>query len=96
MAAEPAVDISWTVEECKDVVDPLLKIAGGEGTGTHTPSDLIALTTHGRSGLSRLVKGSAAERVLSGTTLPLLIVHPHWSTLSFASLTNEAEQETLP
>lgn len=36
--------------------------------------DLIAMTTHGRSGLSRLVVGSVTEQVLRDATLPLLVV----------------------
>lgn len=39
-------------------------------------SDMIALATHGRSGITRWVMGSVAERVLSATFLPLLIVRP--------------------
>lgn len=35
--------------------------------------DLIAMTTHGRSGLSRLVVGSVTERVLRSATVPLLV-----------------------
>jgi nucleotide-binding universal stress UspA family protein len=36
--------------------------------------DLIAMTTHGRSGLGRLVMGSVAEAVLRGTTTPILML----------------------
>ncbi len=36
--------------------------------------DLIAMTTHGRSGLGRLVLGSVAESVLRGTTTPILLI----------------------
>jgi len=36
--------------------------------------DLIALTTHGRSGLSRWLTGSVTERVLRHADVPLLIV----------------------
>ena len=35
--------------------------------------DLIVMTTHGRSGLGRLVLGSVAEAVLRGTTTPILL-----------------------
>jgi universal stress protein A len=35
---------------------------------------LIAMTTHGRSGLGRLVLGSVAESVLRGTTTPILLI----------------------
>ncbi len=36
--------------------------------------DLIAMTTHGRSGLGRLILGSVAESVLRGTTVPIFLV----------------------
>jgi len=38
--------------------------------------DLIAMCTHGRSGLSRWVLGSVADKVLRGTHLPVLMVRP--------------------
>ncbi|MBN1179186.1 MAG: universal stress protein [Anaerolineae bacterium] len=37
-------------------------------------ADLIAMCTHGRSGLSRWVFGSVAEKVLRGATCPVLLV----------------------
>lgn len=37
-------------------------------------ADLIAMTTHGRSGIGRWVFGSVAERVLRGATCPVLLV----------------------
>lgn len=36
--------------------------------------DLIAMVTHGRTGLKRLVMGSVTERVLGATRLPLLMM----------------------
>lgn len=38
--------------------------------------DLIALATHGRSGIGRLTYGSVAERTLLTTTRPLLLIRP--------------------
>jgi len=38
--------------------------------------DLIALATHGRSGLARLVLGSTADKILRGADLPVLIYRP--------------------
>jgi len=35
--------------------------------------DLIAMTTHGRSGLSRVVTGSVTEEILRKATVPLLV-----------------------
>jgi nucleotide-binding universal stress UspA family protein len=37
---------------------------------------LVALATHGRTGLARWIRGSVAERVLRGSSLPLLLVNP--------------------
>ncbi len=36
--------------------------------------DLIVMSSHGRSGLGRLILGSVAESVLRGTTVPVCIV----------------------
>ncbi|TET87359.1 MAG: universal stress protein [Dehalococcoidia bacterium] len=41
-----------------------------------TPFSLIAMTTHGRSGLGRWVYGSVAEKVLLGVSNPILLVRP--------------------
>jgi nucleotide-binding universal stress UspA family protein len=38
--------------------------------------DLIAMATHGRSGFSRWVFGSVAEKVLRATALPILLIRP--------------------
>ncbi|HXJ79526.1 MAG TPA: universal stress protein [Candidatus Methylomirabilis sp.] len=37
-------------------------------------ADLIVMSTHGRSGLGRLILGSVAESVLRGTTTPILLL----------------------
>lgn len=38
--------------------------------------DLIAMATHGRSGLRQLLMGSVAEQVLRRVTIPVLLVRP--------------------
>lgn len=38
--------------------------------------DVIAMATHGRSGVERWTMGSVSERILGATRLPLLIVRP--------------------
>jgi nucleotide-binding universal stress UspA family protein len=40
------------------------------------PVDLIALTTHGRTGLPRMLVGSVAMQVLCHATVPILLVGP--------------------
>lgn len=39
-------------------------------------TDLIAMTTHGRSGIARLLLGSVADKVLRGAALPMLVQRP--------------------
>jgi nucleotide-binding universal stress UspA family protein len=45
--------------------------------------DLVALATHGRSGLQQWIHGSVADQVLHTTTIPLLLVRPGdgWAAL---------------
>jgi nucleotide-binding universal stress UspA family protein len=38
--------------------------------------DLIAMSTHGRGGASRLLLGSMADRVVRTSTVPVLLFHP--------------------
>lgn len=38
--------------------------------------DLVAMSTHGRTGLSELIFGSVAEAVVAGVSVPVLLVHP--------------------
>jgi nucleotide-binding universal stress UspA family protein len=39
-------------------------------------TDLIAIQTHGRRGLSRLVLGSVADKVIRGSSVPVLVQRP--------------------
>jgi len=39
-------------------------------------ADLIVMSSHGRSGVARLVMGSVTERVLRATTVPVLVIRP--------------------
>jgi nucleotide-binding universal stress UspA family protein len=50
--------------------DAILAVAREEG------SDVIALATHGRSGLTRLVVGSVADKVRRGAEMPVLLYRP--------------------
>ena len=51
-----------------DAADQILAFA------QKTDADLIAMTTHGRSGIARLAMGSVAERVIQHATIPVLLV----------------------
>jgi nucleotide-binding universal stress UspA family protein len=57
-------------------------------------ADLIAMSTHGR-GVSRLVVGSVADRVLRESGIPVLLSHPHGLRLEPPLLTEAAVAEQL-
>jgi nucleotide-binding universal stress UspA family protein len=44
--------------------------------------DLIAMSTHGRSGMSRWLFGSVASRVLQGTSKPILLIRSAGARIS--------------
>lgn len=50
------------------VVDELIEFAGKKKV------DLVVIATHGRSGVSRWVWGSVADRILRSITIPVLMV----------------------
>lgn len=72
--------LSWSVCQTDDIAEGIVQVAehGGEmrGCATVAAYDLIALTTHGSSGMHWWPVGSIAERVLRATTLPIFIVRP--------------------
>jgi nucleotide-binding universal stress UspA family protein len=43
--------------------------------------DFIVMSTHGRSGLGRVILGSIAEAVVRGTTTPILLLRPSGAPL---------------
>ena len=72
--------IEWSIEGSKDVANALIEAAESgkviESSHEFTGCDLIAIATHGRGGLKRLMAGSVTENVLGSTKLPMLIVRP--------------------
>lgn len=50
------------------VVESIIQIASEEG------ADLIAMSSHGRSGLSRVLHGSIATGILHQSSLPILLI----------------------
>lgn len=43
------------------------------------PGHVIALATHGRGGLRRMLLGSVADKVIRASTVPVLVLHPRSS-----------------
>jgi nucleotide-binding universal stress UspA family protein len=80
MLPDLKLSINTNVIAADDVARALVGFAehGIEGAGTPDLGaiDMIALVTHGRSGMKRWMMGSIAERVLFSTKLPLLLVRP--------------------
>src|SRR6202521_1857943 len=53
-----------------DAAEAILRAAGEES------ADLIAISTHGRSGLARWLFGSTATKLLEASTIPVLFLRP--------------------
>jgi len=64
------------IERQGDPAAEILAAAEEEG------ASLVALSTHGRTGLARLVRGSVAERVLRNAQTPVLLVNPFTESTS--------------
>jgi nucleotide-binding universal stress UspA family protein len=58
--------------------------------------DLIAMSTHGRSGLSRLVSGSVADEVVREAGIPVLLVKPlHMDSHAMDAVASSSVAETV-
>ena len=64
----PSHDVRCSVKIGK-AEEVIIETAGSDAT-------LTAMGTHGRSGINRLLMGSVAEKVLRGSTNPLLLIRP--------------------
>lgn len=83
MRTYAGLKVSWLALAERDVAAALARLAeqgvvDGVVAGESAPgvSDMIVMTTHGRTGMARLALGSITERVLEITQLPLLAVRP--------------------
>ena len=86
----PELQVTWSVVAKEDVADTLIRMAElGEDMSMADVRgcSLIAMATHGWGGLQHRMAGSVTGRVLDGTTLPLLMVHPQQQ---HAAIINEA------
>ncbi len=80
LVADLKLAITWSVTIDDDIATGIIRMAedgeGMEDFGVPGSSNMIAMSTHGYSGLRRWAMGSITERVLHATRLPLLIVRP--------------------
>jgi nucleotide-binding universal stress UspA family protein len=74
-----AADASGRLRESGHVVDSEMRHGDAAGeivaVAERRGADLIVLGSRGRTGLTRLLLGSVARNVLSGSTASVLIVH---------------------
>jgi len=72
--------VTWTVMTDSDIVAGILRAAEQVGADNEedisSSCDVIALATHGRSGIAHWTPGSIAERLIQTAKRPLLIVRP--------------------
>jgi nucleotide-binding universal stress UspA family protein len=59
----------------------------------HRHADLIVMSSHGRSGVARLVMGSVTERVLRSTRVPVLVIRPDGVPIEAPSMGAPAAKE---
>ena len=71
----PGLTVTTSIAVNVDVAEALVQVAQQQLlAGGHF--DLVAMATHGRSGLQHLLMGSMTDHVMSATKLPMLVVHP--------------------
>ncbi len=63
-------DVDSTVLEGQPISDQILAYAG------EVDPDMIFMTSHGYSGVKRVLRGSIADKLLHNTSVPLLVMHP--------------------
>lgn len=61
--------VTWSVK-IGDVPDQILSVA------SEIDVDVIAMATHGRHGIGRMLFGSVTERIAHEANVPLLLIHP--------------------
>jgi nucleotide-binding universal stress UspA family protein len=42
-----------------------------------THADMIAMSTHGRTGVSRWLMGSVADKIIHHAHIPVMLIHPN-------------------
>lgn len=71
------ITITWSSLVSNHVSRAIIDLAHTQEKNERTQGfDLLAMATHGRTGLQKLQLGSVTEHVLGATELPLLIVRP--------------------
>jgi nucleotide-binding universal stress UspA family protein len=83
---------SWSCAVTVDVRTAVSPWAGIADFAAANGCDLIAMSTHGRGGAARLLLGSVADRVVRGSTVPVLLFHPERSASPWTDVERLAGQ----
>ncbi|MGA7671250.1 MAG: universal stress protein [Nitrolancea sp.] len=78
--------VTWSVK-IGEVPEQIMEVA------REIDADVIAMTTHGRHGIGRMLFGSVTERIAHESHLPLLLIHPD-STLVPVNAEDDKESES--
>ena len=62
-----------------------------EAASVYKP-DLIVMSTHGRSGIGRLILGSVAESVLRGTRIPIFLRRPSGAPVDLPAVRTQPKE----
>ena len=79
---EATAELQATLAQLDLPVTVTLRVARGDpaeqilAVADEVDARLIAMTSHGRSGIQRVIRGSVAERVLRHAKAPLLVANP--------------------
>ena len=68
--SKEGVKVSSLIRE-RPVPDTILAVA------EETHADVIAMSTHGRTGVQRWLMGSVADRVVHYSHIPVMLIHPN-------------------
>ncbi|WP_435098083.1 universal stress protein [Halorubrum sp. N11] len=87
LAVETDLDVETAVTEGSPSRE-IIRYAEDEGC------DLIVMGTHGRGGIDRLILGSVAEKVVRGSSVPVLTVRLDGEVPAGATVEKAVESET--
>ena len=72
--------VTWSVGVGLDIAETIIRVAENgedvEGAGVFGGCDVLAMATHGRTGIARWSMGSVTERVMYATKRPVMIIRP--------------------
>ena len=89
LAAEAELDVETTVTEGSPSTE-IVRYAEGNAC------DLIVMGTHGRGGIDRLLLGSVAEKVVRGSSVPVLTVRLDGTVPGDATAGDEGSTDGQP